>query len=165
MITINAVKDIPNKSIAIDTVYDAPRQAVWDAWTQGDKLEQWWGPEGWPATSVEMDFREGGHWHYKMTSDADGTEAHGWTDYTEIVPIDHFTGLDYFCSPDGQKDTSLPASTWNVTFEDQDGKTHLTAKLTLGTEAELNKLIEMGFEEGFKMGLQNLERLLAKETA
>ena len=62
---------------------------------------------------------------------------------------------------DKDENPELPGSDWDYTFNEQDGKT--TVHITIYNEslARMEKLIEMGFTEGFKMSMTNLENLLA----
>ena len=64
-----------NKSnvISLTRVYDAPLDAVWDAWTIPEEVAQWWGPRGVTLTNHSRDLRTGGHWHYTMHG-PDGTD-------------------------------------------------------------------------------------------
>ena len=54
--------------------YAAPRQLVWDAWTDPDQMAQWWGPRGisTPRESIELDLRPGGRMRFDMVDDATG---------------------------------------------------------------------------------------------
>jgi len=67
----------------------------------------------------------------------------------------------YNAFADKDENLELPGSEWDYTFSEQDGKT--TASITIYNEslARMEKLIEMGFTEGFKMSMNNLENLLA----
>ena len=62
---------------------------------------------------------------------------------------------------DKDENPQLPGSDWDYTFSEQDGKT--TVRITIYNEslARMEKMIEMGFTEGFKMSMNNLENLLA----
>jgi uncharacterized protein YndB with AHSA1/START domain len=57
-----------NKSneIRITRIYDAPVQAVWDAWTDPEQVAKWWGPRGFSLTTHSKDLRPGGSWNYTM---------------------------------------------------------------------------------------------------
>ena len=48
--------------ISITRVFNAPREEVWLAWTEPERIAQWWGKRGWstPVSSVELDVRPGG---------------------------------------------------------------------------------------------------------
>src|SRR5881275_2670264 len=54
--------------------YAAPRQLVWDAWTDPDQMARWWGPRGvsTPRESIELDLRPGGRIAFDMVDDATG---------------------------------------------------------------------------------------------
>ena len=45
---------------SITRVYDAPVEAVWDAWTDPEQVAQWWGPRGFTLTTHSKDLRPGG---------------------------------------------------------------------------------------------------------
>lgn len=68
----------------ISRVYEAPRSLVWKAMSDPKHLAQWWGPKGMEMTTVSMDFRNGGSYHYAMKSPAN--EMFGLFQYREIVP-------------------------------------------------------------------------------
>ena len=71
--------------ISLSRVYDAPLQAVWEAWTIPEEVAQWWGPRGFTLTTHSHDVRTGGHWHYTMHG-PDGTDYENTTQYLEVVP-------------------------------------------------------------------------------
>ena len=74
-----------NKSneIQITRVYDAPVEAVWDAWTDPEQVAQWWGPRGFTLTTHSKDLRPGGNWDYTMHG-PDGTDYPNKTKYLEV---------------------------------------------------------------------------------
>lgn len=41
-------------------------QLVWDAWTNPDRLKNWWGPNGFTNTFYEFDLKPGGTWRFTM---------------------------------------------------------------------------------------------------
>ena len=65
-------------------VFDAPRELVWKAWTEPERMAQWFGPKGSKVTHAENDLRPGGRYHYALTM-PDGTELWGLWVYREIV--------------------------------------------------------------------------------
>jgi uncharacterized protein YndB with AHSA1/START domain len=65
--------------------FDAPRDRVWQAWTEPERLKQWWGPRGFTTHTCTVDLRPGGFFHYGMRA-PDGTEVWGRFLYREIVP-------------------------------------------------------------------------------
>jgi uncharacterized protein YndB with AHSA1/START domain len=78
---------ITAREITITRVFDAPRELVWKAWTEPERLARWWGKRGWstPLSSVSMDVRPGGVFRLNSISDADGREMPLDTVYREVV--------------------------------------------------------------------------------
>ena len=62
---------------------------------------------------------------------------------------------------DKDENPQLPGSDWDYTFSEQDGKTIVRITIYNESVARLEKMIEMGFTEGYKMSMINLENLLA----
>ena len=155
------VIDLAAKRLVIERSYSSPQAKVWRAWTNAELLAKWWGPETWPASSASFDFRVGGHWHYYMTG-PDGTQAWGKLEYTEIRPTELLCALDYFSDAAGAKSSELPESRWRVEFRaDGPAATRLVTTISFENEADVQRLIDMGFEQGYVSALSNLEKLLA----
>ncbi len=57
-----------DRRLEIEREFDAPRDLVWKMFADPYHLSRWWGPKGFTNPVVEMDFREGGHWHHVMRS-------------------------------------------------------------------------------------------------
>ncbi|HKS90588.1 MAG TPA: SRPBCC domain-containing protein, partial [Tepidiformaceae bacterium] len=64
---------VAGREIVITRVFDAPREMVWDAWTDARQIVKWWGPRGFTLTVEEMDVRPGGVWRSTMHG-PDGTK-------------------------------------------------------------------------------------------
>jgi uncharacterized protein YndB with AHSA1/START domain len=77
--------EISTAPFTISRVFDAPRDRVWKAWTEPERLKQWWGPRGFKTHTCTVDLRPGGFFHYGMTA-PDGAEVWGRFLYREIVP-------------------------------------------------------------------------------
>jgi uncharacterized protein YndB with AHSA1/START domain len=154
-------KDAANKKIRVVREFDAPVNQVWKAWTESKLLDQWWAPKPWKAHTKSMDFREGGIWLYYMEG-PDGTRHYCRADYQTIVPGKSYTGLDAFCDENGVVNTEFPRMHWQVVFNAVDNKTKVEVEITFTTEADLEKIIEMGFKEGFAAAHTNLDELLAE---
>lgn len=152
--------DKEQKSILVIRSFAAPLDLVWDAWTKAELLDQWWAPKPYRVETKSMDFREGGSWLYAMISPEN--EAH-WcrADYKKITPKQSFSGLDAFCDEAGNLIADFPRSLWNNHFSETDDET-TTVQISLQFDSleDLEKIIDMGFKEGFTMGLENLDTLL-----
>src|ERR687889_2708698 len=74
-----------DREIVVSRVIGAPRELVFEAFTQVRHLSQWWGPEGFTTTTRSFEFRAGGAWDFVMHA-SDGTDYQEWITWTEIVP-------------------------------------------------------------------------------
>lgn len=153
--------DKENKTIHVKKEFGAGLNLVWDAWTKSELLDQWWAPKPYRVKTKSMDFREGGVWLYAMVSPEN--EAH-WcrADYKTIDPLKNFSALDAFCDESGAINEAFPRSLWTNSFTGNEDRTTVNIAITYTELSDLEKIIEMGFKEGFTMGLSNLDELLAK---
>lgn len=146
-----------NNTIHVEREFAAGLPLVWDAWTTPELLDQWWAPKPYRVETKTMDFRTGGHWFYAMISPEN--VAH-WcrADYSLVEPHKAFAGLDAFCDEEGNINEDFPRSNWNVSFAET-GE-HTTVNITIGYQSlsDLEKIIELGFKEGFTMALGNLDQ-------
>ncbi len=154
-------KDAANKKLIVVREFDAPLEQVWKAWTDKDILDKWWAPKPWQAKTKSMDFREGGTWFYSMVG-PDGKENHCRVDFKTIVENESYSGDDAFCDENGNITHDLPGMRWLSKFSSAGVGTKVEVEITFATEADMQKIIEMGFEEGFTAAHGNLDELLAK---
>jgi uncharacterized protein YndB with AHSA1/START domain len=152
------IKDVEHKTLTVKREFEASRERLWRAWSDVDLLSKWWGPREWPTTTKSFDFSPGGHWHYYMTG-PDGTQAWGWLDYQTVDAPNSFTADDSFSDEQGGKSSELPHTHWHVSL-DGDAPTTLVTTLKFATEADLQKIIDMGFEAGYTESLDKLEESL-----
>lgn len=152
--------DKENQKITVKRRFDAPLDIVWAAWTEADILDQWWAPKPWRAETKSLDFREGGRWHYAMIG-PDGDRQWCFFDYHTINPQQSYSGQDAFCDEHAVADDTKPIVKWLNQFSEIAGKSTLV-EIELGFEdlAGLESIIQMGFKEGFTMGLENLDEYL-----
>ncbi len=73
-----------DREIVISRLISAPRELVFEAFTEVRHLSRWWGPDGFTTTTRSFDFREGGVWDFVMHG-PDGTDYQEWITWTEIV--------------------------------------------------------------------------------
>src|SRR3989442_4116458 len=74
-----------DREIVISRVIDAPRELVFEAFTEVRHLSRWWGPEGFTTTTRSFEFRVGGEWDFVLHG-PDGTDYSEWISWTEITP-------------------------------------------------------------------------------
>ncbi|MEU7139835.1 SRPBCC family protein [Nocardia sp. NPDC046473] len=77
--------DTADREIVITRVISAPRELVFEAFTEVRHLSHWWGPNGFTTTTRAFDFRVGGAWDFVMHG-PDGTDYQEWISWTEITP-------------------------------------------------------------------------------
>jgi uncharacterized protein YndB with AHSA1/START domain len=145
--------------IEITRTYDAPRELVFDAWTKGEHLKNWYAPTGFTVPEVESDPTEGGTYRLAMRS-PDG-EAF-WTQgtYREVVPPERLVLTQGVLGPDGKP---LFETITTVTLTDEGGKTSVTVN------ERVEKIFDpaaagplSGMEQGLHMALDNLGDYLKK---
>nr|WP_067055780.1 SRPBCC domain-containing protein [Mucilaginibacter sp. L294] len=154
-------KDLPNKKLNVVREFEAPVADVWEAWTDADTLDQWWAPRPWKAQTKSMDFRDGGRWIYSMNG-PQGERSWCRVDFNNIIAGNSFGAAVSFCDEDGNKDASFPEMNWVATFNAIGDDTKVEVAITFPTTADMEKIVGMGFSEGFTMAHGNLDELLAK---
>ena len=149
-----------NRTIHIKREFAADLPLVWKAWTTAELLDQWWAPLPYQNKTKALDFREGGAWLYSMISPEN--QVH-WCrfDYEKIEAEKSYTGLDAFCDEAGTLNPDFSRMQWQNVFNNSANGTVVNITITVDTFETLEKIIEMGFKEGFTMGLNQLESLLA----
>ena len=148
-----------NNTVHVKREFAADLDLVWDAWTKPELLDLWWAPKPYQTRTKSMDFREGGTWLYAMVSPEN---AEHWcrADYKKIEIKKSFQGLDAFCDAAGNINQDFPRSLWTNQF--QAGADSTTVDITIKYEnlAALEKIVSMGFKEGFTMALGNLDQYI-----
>lgn len=91
-----------------------------------------------------------------------GEERWSVQKYTTINPKTNFRFISTFADKD--ENPELPGSDWDLNFSEQNGTTKVSITIKNDSLARMEKMIEMGFTEGFTMILNNLENLLESLT-
>src|SRR6478736_10263838 len=144
--------DKATKTVFITREFDAELSLVWDAFTKKEILDQWWAPKPWASKTKFMNFEVGGRRVYAMVS-PEGQERWAVQKYTSITPKTNFKYFNAFADKD--ENLELPGSDWDYTFNEQNGKTKVSITIYNESLARMEKMIEMGFKEGFKMSMIN----------
>lgn len=124
-----AASKSPNE-LKIVRLYEAPVQAVWDAWTDPAQVAKWWGPRGFSLTTHSKDLRAGGHWAYTMHG-PDGTDYPNKTIYHEVIEHQRLV-YDH-----GGNDERPPMFRVCVDFIDLGGTTRMEMTMTFATPEAL----------------------------
>jgi uncharacterized protein YndB with AHSA1/START domain len=149
------------RQIAIERIFDAPRELVWSAWTDCEHLQHWWGPTGWTLPVCKLDLRVGGVWHYCMRSPDGKQDSWGISTYREIVEPERLVLTDAFSDEQGTVAADMPEMLNTITFQEEGGKTRVTSTSEYGSAEELQRVIEMGVEQGVKETWDRLVEYLA----
>jgi uncharacterized protein YndB with AHSA1/START domain len=124
--------------------FDAPRDLVWKAFTESDRLMQWWGPKGFKMVSCTVDLRPGGVFHYGMQA-PDCTPMWGRWVFREIVAPERLVIVISFSDEDGGQTRHPMAPEWplemlgTLTLTDQGAKTLLTHRIVAFNASETER--------------------------
>src|SRR5580698_3189652 len=134
-----------DREIVATRIFDAPRDLVFQMWTDPKHISNWWGPRGFSITTHEMDVRPGGVWRHVMHG-PDGRDYPSEIVFLEVVKPERLV-YDH---------VSEPRFTMTVTFAEDAGKTKVTVRNLFESAALRNKVaVEHGAVEGLH---QTLER-------
>lgn len=147
-------------TVLVEKEFDAELSLVWDAFTKQEMLDQWWAPKPFESKTKIMEFKVGGRRFYAMVS-PEGQENWQVQQYTSITPKTNFKYFSAFADKD--ENLNLPGSDWDLTFSDQNEITKVSILIKNDSVERMQKMIEMGFKEGFTMTLNYLERMLANK--
>ncbi|MBI3221118.1 MAG: SRPBCC domain-containing protein [Bacteroidetes bacterium] len=150
--------DKSTKKVFIVREFDADLSTVWDAFTKAEILDKWVAPRPWRSKTKYMNFKVGGKRFYAMVS-PEGLERWSIQEYTSITPKSQFKMHNAFADKD--ENPELPGSEWEYNFSEQNGKTKVSITIYNESQERLERMIEMGFKEGFAMSMRNLEEVLA----
>jgi uncharacterized protein YndB with AHSA1/START domain len=141
-------------SVRIVDVFDAPREAVFAAWTNPEQLKRWWGPGFFETVAAELDLRPGGR--YELLLEPGSMRLAG--EFREVVPPQRLVYTWRWI--EGVPDTRESLVT--VEFRELDGRTEvvLVHDNFVGPGP-----VEM-YDEGWRSGLEKLRAFLrSKESA
>lgn len=147
-----------SKTVTINREFEADQSLVWDAFTKQEILDQWWAPKPFESKTKVMEFKVGGRRFYAMVG-PDGQEMWQLQQYTSITPKSNFKFLSVFADKD--ENPFLPGSNWDLNFSEQNGISKVSITIYNDSLERMEKMIEMGFKEGFTMTLNELEKLLS----
>lgn len=155
-----AIQDRTNtadRELSATRLLDAPRELVWEVWTDPKHLAVWWGPNGFTNTIQEMDVRAGGAWRLIMHG-PDGTDYQNKMRYLEVVKPER---LVYKHTGDaGTEPVNFHVT---VTFAEEGGKTRLTMRALFASAAARQHVIQKyGADEGMEQNLARLEQYVTR---
>jgi len=145
-------KDTASRELVISRVFNAPKELVWKVWTEPEHIKQWWGPNGFTNTILQMDVKPGGVWDLIMHG-PDGTDYKNKSVYKEVVKYEKLV-YDHVSGPKFQ---------FTVTFKEQGKKTLISIQMLFET-VELRDQTVKTFkaDEGLRQNMEKLEVYLEK---
>jgi uncharacterized protein YndB with AHSA1/START domain len=127
---------LEDKPFIISRTFNAPRELLFDCFTNPERMKHWLGPKGVKVITAKMDLRPGGMYHYAMQ--AEGAPAMwGKSAYREVTPPKRLIYINSFSDENAGLTRHPGAPDWpielltTITFEADGNKTNLTIKWEL----------------------------------
>lgn len=141
--SVSAAAEVADRELVFTRVFDAPRELVFEAWTDPKHVAQWWGPNGLTTTIHEMDVRPGGVWRLVMQG-PDGKDYNNRIVFLQVVKPER---LVYKHDPEkGAEPVNFQVT---VTFAEEGGKTRLTMQMLFPSAAAREHVVnKYGAVEG-----------------
>lgn len=155
---VDLTVDKATKTVHVTKEFNTGLDLIWDAFTKQEILDQWWAPKPYLSKTKVMDFKVGGRRFYAMVT-PEGNENWQVQKYTSISPKTNFKYFSAFADKD--ENLHLPGSDWDYTFTEQNGNTKVSILIQNDSLERMEKMIEMGFKEGFTMTLNSLDEVIA----
>jgi uncharacterized protein YndB with AHSA1/START domain len=142
---------VPDREVRINHVFDAPREAVFEAWTDPDQVVLWWAPDGFhiPRESVVVEPRVGGRFHLDIV-ESSGTE---WPMRAEILQISPPELIVMRSSP--IPEAGIAETVTRVVLEVEGSRTRMTI-----TQGPYTDEVYEDAAAGWRSVIVNLEALL-----
>jgi uncharacterized protein YndB with AHSA1/START domain len=139
-----------DRTIVISRVIDAPRELVFEAFTEVRHLSRWWGPDAFTTTTQAFEFRVGGEWDFVMHG-PDGTDYQEWISWTEIASPERIALLHGASRGDPNAFESV------LTFEPDGAGTRIEMRTVFPTKDLRDEAVETYHAiEGGEQTLSNL---------
>ena len=131
------------KELVITRIFDAPRELVWKAWKDPERMKRWWGPKNFTAPVIKIDFRHWGHAKFDRVYRLHAIPPRG----TRFLEPSHY-GIS------GDWPTEFLVT---VTFEEHEGKTKMTLRHAGIPPGQMSDMAEVGWNESFGKLAQSLK--------
>ena len=152
-------ESVADREILITRLFDIPARYLFEAWSKPEHMMRWFGPEGWPLTLCEMDFRKGGSFRFAMTGPSGRQNTPFGGKYLEIVPDRKIVYDNGFETPGAER------MVVTVIFDEADGRTTLTHHTLFASVAMKEMHTRGGYVKGVGSGLDQLADLVRKMEA
>ena len=141
------------RELGISRVLNAPRDLVWEVWTNPEHIKHWWGPTGFKNTISKMDVRPEGVWDFIMHG-PDGTDFRNKHIYKEVIKPEKLV----------MEHVTAPKFRMTVTFEEQGNKTLVTIHSLFESAEQLRDVIKVfKADEGMRQNVDRLEAYISSQ--
>jgi uncharacterized protein YndB with AHSA1/START domain len=146
-----------DREIVVTRVFNAPRNLVFDAWTNPKYVPHWMlGPDGWTMPVCEIDLRPGGLWHF-VWRHSNGKEMEMRGEYREVQPPERVVSSESW-GPD------WPETLNTAVFSEHAGKTTATIVLLYASKEARDAALKTGMKQGMALSYDRLENYLLSLT-
>lgn len=140
--------------------FDAPKQAVFDAWTRPELLKQWLcGPDGHTLAVCDVDLRVGGSLRYVWHSPK-GNEMALSGEFKQVDPPNRLVHTELF-----DEDWTGGETLVTLQFDEDHGQTTLTMTVRYASKDARDGALQTPMAEGMEMCYARLEKILAATSA
>ncbi len=164
MTMVSSEKDAESLTLTIVAEFAADPGRVWDVWEDARKLERWWGPPTFPATFTRHEFEVGGESRYHMTGPA-GETPRGWWRIEAIEKPRRIEFANGLAGEDGEPAPGVEPAHETVTIEPTGDGTRMTVVTNFFDLAQMEKMLEMGMQEGMGLAIGQIDGILGDAVA
>ncbi len=143
-----------DRELVITRVIDAPRDLVFKAWTEAERMVHWLGPRGFTASDIEHDVRPGGAWRARLRPDAGGKDLWQGGVYREVVKPERLVFTFAWDDENGRPGLETLVT---ITFAEQQGKTRMTFRQSGFKTVDSRD----GYEKGWNSTFDRLDDYVA----
>jgi uncharacterized protein YndB with AHSA1/START domain len=130
--------------------YFAPRQLLFQVFTQPEHLKRWWAPQPYAIPVCTIDLRTGGIWHYCMRSQ-ENQDRWARSAYREIVPPEKLVYTTTFADEHANPIEGMPEHLTTLIFKEEAGITRVTARVQFSSAAALKVAVNLGMLQGMSI--------------
>jgi uncharacterized protein YndB with AHSA1/START domain len=132
-----------DREIVLTRTFDAPRAAVFEAWTKPEHVRKWYGCAVFDLVVCDIDFRVGGRYRFTMRT-PEGVEHTMAGVYREIVAPKRIVCTEHYETHGFRREDAIVT----VVFDEQDGTTTLTSTIVHPSREQRDGHLNSGMEHG-----------------
>jgi uncharacterized protein YndB with AHSA1/START domain len=151
------VERTSERELTVRRTFNGPAHLVFEAWTRPELLKRWWAPKSFGVTlfECESDLRAGGTYRYAFGRDPNNPEVFSGR-YVEVSPPSRLVFSQLY-----ERMREAGEVVVTATFEEHQGRTHLTLHQLFPSKEALEGALASGMEGGMRITLDQLEELVA----